>query len=188
MPLPTPSSQKAHREYKIPYLGLCYGMQLAVIAFARDVLGFKDANTEENDKNTKHPVIHLIPSQKDLIERRAYGGTMRLGNWDAKVKPGTRAYEIYKKYKGFKDEEKGVAGERHRHRYEFNDDFAKDFEKAGMIISARSVVENLAEIAELPKDAHPFYMGTQGHPEYKSRPLAPHPIFLEFVNACKSNS
>lgn len=176
------------RKNKIPYLGLCYGMQLAAIAFARDVIGFKDANTEENDKNTKHPVIHLIPSQKDLIERRAYGGTMRLGNWDAKVKPGTRAYKIYKDNHGFKNEEKGVAGERHRHRYEFNDDFAKDFEKNGMIISARSLVENLAEIVELSKEEHPFYMGTQGHPEYKSRPLLPHPIFLEFINACKSNS
>ena len=176
------------RKNKIPYLGLCYGMQLAAIAFARDVIGFKDANTEENDKNTKHPVIHLIPSQKDLIKRRAYGGTMRLGNWDAKVKPGTRAYEIYKQHNGFKDEEKGLTGERHRHRYEFNDDFAKDFEKNGMIISARSVIENLAEIIELPKETHPFYMGTQGHPEYKSRPILPHPIFLEFVKACKSNS
>jgi len=176
------------RKNKIPYLGLCYGMQLAVIAFARDVLGFKDANTEENDKNTKHPVIHLIPSQKDLIERRAYGGTMRLGNWDAIVKPGTRAYEIYKKYKGFKNEAKGLTGERHRHRYEFNDDFAKDFEKNGMTISARSVIEDLAEIIELPKETHPFYLGTQGHPEYKSRPLLPHPIFLEFISACKSNS
>jgi len=173
---------------QIPYLGLCYGMQLAVIAFARDVIGFKDANTEENDPKTKHPVIHLIPSQKDLIERRAYGGTMRLGNWDAKVKPQTRAYEIYKKYAGFKDEATGLTGERHRHRYEFNDEFANDFEKNGLIISARSVIENLAEIVELPKDVHPFYMGTQGHPEYKSRPLNPHPIFLEFVNACKSHS
>jgi len=106
------------RKNKIPYLGLCYGMQLAVIAYARDVLGFKDANSEENDKKTKHPVIHLIPSQKDLIERRAYGGTMRLGNWDAKVKLGTRAYEIYKKYQGFKDEKTGLTGERHRHRYD----------------------------------------------------------------------
>jgi CTP synthase len=176
------------RQNKIPYLGLCYGMQLAVIAFARDVIGFKDANTEENDKHTKHPVIHLIPSQKALIERRAYGGTMRLGNWDAKVKPETRAYEIYKKYAGFKDEKTGLTGERHRHRYEFNDDFASDFEKNGMKISARSVVENLAEIVELPKSMHPFYMGTQGHPEYRSRPLHPHPIFLEFVNACKSHS
>lgn len=175
------------RVNKIPYLGLCYGMQLAAIAFARDVLGFKDANSEENDKKTKHPVIHFIPSQKALIERRSYGGTMRLGGWDAKVKSGTRAYEIYKKYNDFKNIEKGITSERHRHRYEFNDDFTKDFEKNGMTISARSVVEDLAEIIELPKDVHPFYIGTQGHPEYKSRPLKPHPIFLEFVNACKEN-
>ena len=175
------------RENKIPYLGLCYGMQLAVVAFARDVLGFKDANTEENDKKTKHPVIHFIPKQKELIKRRAYGGTMRLGAWDAKVKVGTRAYDIYQKYNGFKNAEKGIASERHRHRYEFNDEFAKDFEKNGMIISARSVIENLAEIVELPKRTHPFYMGTQGHPEYKSRPLFPHPIFLEFVEACKGS-
>ena len=173
------------REKKIPYLGLCYGMQLAVIAFARDILGYKDANTEENDKNTKHPVIHFIPYQKELIKRRAYGGTMRLGSWDAKIKPGTMAYEIYQKYKGFKNEEKKITSERHRHRYEFNDQFADDFEKNGMIISARSVIENLAEIVELPKDVHPFYFGTQGHPEYKSRPLRPHPIFLEFIEACK---
>jgi CTP synthase len=176
------------RTNKIPFLGLCYGMQLATIGFARDVIGFKDANTEENDKKTKHPVIHFIPNQRELVKRRAYGGTMRLGGWDAKVKPGTRAYEIYKKYNDFKNIEKGITSERHRHRYEFNDDFAKDFEKNGMIISARSVIEDLAEIVELPKDVHPFYMGTQGHPEYKSRPLRPHPIFLEFINACKSNS
>jgi CTP synthase len=173
------------RVNKIPYLGLCYGMQMAVIAFARDVLGFKDANTEENDKKTKHPVIHFIPSQKELIKHRAYGGTMRLGGWDAKVKPGTRAFVIYEQYHDFKNAEKGITSERHRHRYEFNDDFAKDFEKNGMVISARSVIENLAEIVELPKDVHPFYLGTQGHPEYKSRPLRPHPIFLEFIKACK---
>jgi CTP synthase len=173
---------------KIPYLGLCYGMQMAVIAFARDVIGFKDANTEENDKKTKHPVIHFIPSQKELIKHRAYGGTMRLGGWDAKVKSGTRAFEIYKKYNDFKNEEKGITSERHRHRYEFNDDFTKDFEKNGMIISARSVIEDLTEIVELPKETHPFYIGTQGHPEYKSRPLRPHPIFLEFIKACESNS
>ena len=172
---------------KIPYLGLCYGMQLAVIAFARDVIGFKDANTEENDKKTKHPVIHFIPTQKELVRHRAYGGTMRLGGWDAKVKVETRAFEIYQKYHDFKNATKGIISERHRHRYEFNDDFAKDFEKNGMIISARSIIENLAEIVELPKEVHPFYLGTQGHPEYKSRPLKPHPIFLEFVKTCKEN-
>jgi len=173
------------RDKKIPYLGLCYGMQLAAISFARDALGWKDANTRENDKDTKHAVIDLIPKQKEFMEKRAYGGTMRLGSWDAFVKKGTRAYEIYDKYKGFKEKNKDLTSERHRHRYEFNNSFAKDMEAKGLVISARSVEENLVEIIELPKDSHPFYFGIQGHPEYKSRPLNPHPIFLEFINACK---
>jgi len=176
------------RKNKIPYLGLCYGMQLAVIAYARDVLGLKDANTTENNKKTKHPVIHLIPSQKELMKRRAYGGTMRLGGWEAKVKEGTKAYELYNKFNDFINKGKCLTSERHRHRYEFNDKYAKDFEKAGLIISARSVIENLAEIIELPKEVHPFYLGTQGHPEYKSRPLNPHPIFLGFIEACVKQS
>lgn len=176
------------RKNKIPYLGLCYGMQLCTVAFARDILGWKDANSEENSKTTKHPVIHLMPAQKEHMERRAYGGTMRLGSWEAVVKKGTRAFEIYDKYSGFIDKKSGLTAERHRHRYEFNDDFAKDFEKAGFVVSARSKMENLAEIVELPKNIHPFYLGTQGHPEYKSRPLTPHPIFLAFIEACKKNS
>lgn len=166
------------RENKIPYLGLCYGMQLAVVAFARDVLGWQYANTEENDKNTKHNVIHLMPKQEEIMKRRAYGGTMRLGGWQAKIKKNTLAYEIYKQE---------VVSERHRHRYEFNDKFAKDFERAGLIISSRSVVENLCEIIELPKNIHPFYFGIQGHPEYKSLPLKPHPIFVKFLEAVKNN-
>lgn len=172
------------REKKIPYLGLCYGMQLAVVSFARYVLGLDQANTEENNPDAKDKVIHFIPDQKDLIEQRAYGGTMRLGGWEAKVKKGTRAYELYQQYKGFIDEEKGITSERHRHRYEFNDDYAKPLEDKGLVISARSVKENLVEIVELPENVHPFYMGTQGHPEYKSRPLSPHPIFLGFIKAC----
>jgi CTP synthase len=163
------------RRNKIPYLGLCYGMQLAVVAFARDVLGWPDANTAENDPNTSHDVIHLIPKQEEFMKRRAYGGTMRLGAWEAKVKKGTLAYEIY---------QKEIVSERHRHRYEFNDKFVSDFENAGLIICARSVVENLAEIIELPKEKHPFYFGIQGHPEYKSQPFNPHPVFLNFIKAC----
>ncbi len=172
------------RQEKIPYLGLCFGMQLAVVAFARDVLGWKDANTEEINPISQHKVIHFIEAQKELIARRAYGGTMRLGGWEAFVKKGTRAYEIYKKYNSFIDEKTGLTSERHRHRYEFNNDFVQDFENAGLVISARSVKENLVEIVELPKSEHPFFMGTQGHPEYKSRPLHPHPIFIEFIKAC----
>lgn len=173
------------RTQKIPYLGLCFGMQLAVVAFARDMLKFKNANSEEINPKTKFPVIHFIANQKELIEQRAYGGTMRLGGWDAKVKKGTRAFEIYKKYGEFVNESKGIASERHRHRYEFNNLYSDDFEKNGLVISARSVHENLVEIIELPESIHPFYMGTQGHPEYKSRPGHPHPFFVEFIKAAK---
>ncbi len=171
------------RKHKIPYLGLCYGMQLAVIAFARDVLGWKDANTAENNQKTKHPVIHIIEEQKEHMKNRAYGGTMRLGGWDARVKKGTRSFGFYKKY-GQIEEKSGLTSERHRHRYEFNNNFADEFEKNGLIIAARSVKENLVEIIELPEKNHPFYVGTQGHPEYKSRPLSPHPLFVEFIKAC----
>lgn len=173
------------REKKIPYLGLCYGMQLAVISFARSVLKWQDANTTENEPKTKHPVIYMIPSQKELMERRAYGGTMRLGGWDAIVKKKTRAFDLYKKYNQLIDESKGLTSERHRHRYEVNGKFAAELEKAGLVISARSVEEGLVEIIEIPD--HPFFMGTQGHPEYKSRPLKPHPIFMGFIEAAAKN-
>lgn len=164
------------RENKIPYLGLCYGMQLAVVSFARDILGLKNANTAENNPKTPHPVIHLMPKQKKIMERRAYGGTMRLGAWQARIKKNTKTWEIYN--------HESLISERHRHRYELNDKFAPLLEKAGLLISARSTAEGLAEIIEIP--AHPFYLGTQGHPEYKSRPLKPHPIFVEFLKACVS--
>lgn len=173
------------REKKIPYLGLCYGMQLAVVAFAREILGCKDANTTENNPNTDHAVIHLMPKQEEIMKRRAYGGSMRLGAWEATVEKGTIAWDAYNKYGGFIDKAKGLTSERHRHRYEFNDEYKKDFESHGLVVSARSVVENLAEIIELPITSHPFYIGTQGHPEYKSRPLRPHPLFIEFIEACK---
>lgn len=163
------------RANKIPYLGLCYGMQLAVVAFARDILGLEGANTTENDPDTAYPVIHIIEKQKFLIEKRAYGGTMRLGGWEEKIKKDTLAYKIY---------EKDKVTIRHRHRYEFNNQFAEKLEKKGLIISGRSKAENLVEIVELDKKLHPFYIGTQGHPEYSSRPLTPHPIFVSFLKAC----
>ena len=174
------------REMKIPYLGLCYGMQLACVAFAREVIGWKDANSVEINPDTSHPVVHIIPSQKELMKRRAYGGTMRLGAWEAKVEKNTMAHDIYSKYKEISDTD--ITSERHRHRYEFNNEYASEFEKHGLVISARSVVEQLAEIIELPKDMHPFYMGTQGHPEYKSRPIKPHPIFVAFIKAAQDHS
>ncbi len=182
------------REHKIPYLGLCYGMQLAVVEFARNVIGWKDAHTSEVDPTSKHQVIHMIPEQERILENRAYGGTMRLGTWECLVKPGTIAYEAYKKHGQFLKSSENVArrssdelltSERHRHRYEFNDAFATELEKAGLIISARSVKENLVELIELPKKVHPFFVGTQGHPEYKSRPLKPHALFVEFLQAAE---
>jgi CTP synthase len=175
------------RDNKIPYLGLCYGMQLAVVSFARDILKLKNANTEENNKKTENPVIHLIPMQKKFISRRAYGGTMRLGAWEAKLRRNTIAYEIYKKYNAFINKNKHIISERHRHRYEFNDKYSKLFETHGMVISGRSVLENLVEIIELPKEKHPFYFGIQGHPEYKSYPTSPHPVFIEFLKSCVTN-
>ena len=163
------------RVNKIPYLGLCYGMQLAVVSFARDILGWKDANTTENDEKTTHPVIHLMPHQEKYMKLRSYGGTMRLGGWEAVVKKDTMAFKIYGKTE---------TSERHRHRFEFNNKYETDFEKKGLKISAKSKVEGLCEIIELEQKDHPFYMGTQGHPEYKSRPLSPHPIFVAFLKAC----
>lgn len=167
------------RRKKISYLGLCYGMQLAVVAFARDVIGWMEANTEENDPKTPYPVIHLMPKQKKFMEKRAYGGTMRLGGWQAKLKVNTLASKIYQNQQ--------IISERHRHRYEFNDQFINEFEKNGLIISARSIDEGLAEMIELPQTIHPFYFGIQGHPEYKSRPLKPHPVFVEFLKSASSH-
>ena len=170
------------RVKKIPYLGLCYGMQLAVVSFARNVIGWKDANTTENNPKSTHPVVYLIPAQKEFMDRRAYGGTMRLGAWDAIVSKKTKSWNLYDQYNEFINKNKSLISERHRHRYEFNNTYAREFEKNGLIISARSINENLVEIIEVPD--HPFYLGTQGHPEYKSRPLKPHPIFLGFIQAC----
>ena len=161
-------------------------MQLAAVAFARDVLLLKDANTTENDLKTKNPIIHMIPAQKEHVKRRAYGGTMRLGIWKAKLTKDSYTCQIYQKYDKLLGKDL-IISERHRHRWEFNNKYAKDFEKAGMNISGRSVLENLVEFMELPKTSHPFYIGTQGHPEYKSRPLKPHPIFLEFIEACRND-
>lgn len=173
------------RDAKIPYLGLCYGMQLAVVAFARDILGMKDANTTENNPKTTHPIIHIIPSQEEILKRRAYGGTMRLGAWDAIVEKDSRVFEFYKKHDTFIDEKKGLISERHRHRYEMNKEYEEEFKKKGLRIVAKSLVEGLPEIIEMNRELHPFYVGIQGHPEYKSRLEHPHPLFIEFLQASK---
>jgi len=171
------------RTNRIPYLGLCYGMQLAVVEYARHVLGLKGANTLEVDADTAHPVIHMIKGQDEILKRRAYGGTMRLGSWECRVKRDSIADEAYTKYNGYDDQKNKIVGERHRHRYEFNDAYATQLENAGMRITGRSNVESLAEIVELPKSAHPFFLGTQYHPEYRSRPLKPHPLFLAYIKS-----
>jgi CTP synthase len=169
------------REHQVPFLGLCYGMQLAVVEYARNVLGWKDAHSTEVNPNSKHPVIHMIPEQERILENRAYGGTMRLGAWDCRVKPNSLADYAYSTHHQYKNPKKKIASERHRHRYEFNDEFAKELEAQGLIISGRSVKENLVELIELDTNTHPFFIGTQGHPEYKSRPLKPHALFMEFI-------
>ena len=160
------------RENKIPYLGLCYGMQLAVIEYARNVLGLKDANTTEIDPNSKNPVIDIMFNQKKNMEDGRYGGTMRLGAYKAVLEKDTIARAAYGEYEVW---------ERHRHRYEVNSDYIKKIESAGMIFSGKSPNGTLMEIAELPKSAHPFFLGTQFHPEFKARPLHPHPLFTEFM-------
>lgn len=162
------------REHKIPYLGLCYGMQLMVVEFARHVLGLKDAHTVEINPKTPHPVIDVMPDQIKNIEKKNYGGTMRLGSYPAHIKKGTHAYEAYKK---------SATNERHRHRYEVNPAYIKKLEDAGLVFSAESPDGVLMEMAELRKSDHPFMFGTQFHPELQARPLSPHPVFTAFIKA-----
>ena len=186
---------KYAREKKIPYLGLCFGMQMAVIEFARNILKHKDANTEEADPDSQNKVIHIMPHQKEYLAKNQYGGTIRLGAWPCIVKKGTKLEKLYKSY--LKDSElpwnipgvnqvtdtkdQIIIYERHRHRYEFNNEYKEKFEKAGMTISGTSPDGQLVESIEIAD--HPFFVGTQFHPEYISRPLTPHPIFLGFVKA-----
>ncbi len=172
------------RENKIPYLGLCFGMQMAVIEFARNVLGWDGANSEEVDKGCMKRVIHLMECQKEFIEKGKYGGTIRLGSWSCKLKKGSVLQSLYKKYGNSLFKRSDVVGERHRHRYEFNSSCREDFEKAGLVISGESPDGNLVEAVELSKKDHPFFIGTQFHPELKSQFLNPHPIFMGFVKSC----
>ncbi len=158
------------RVAQIPFLGLCYGFQLATVSFARHVLGLKGANSTEVDPKTPHPVIDLLPEQRKVSD---LGGTMRLGGHDVYIERPSRAFEIYRSEK---------IRERHRHRYELNQTYLKKFEEKGMRFTAFSDSRRRAEIMEL--EGHPFYMGTQYHPEYVSRPERPEPIYVAFVGAC----
>jgi len=161
------------RKNRIPYFGLCYGMQLAVVEYARNVLGMKNAHTTEVDRGTKCPVIDFMPEQKSNVKKKQYGGTMRLGSYPCKLTEGSLAAKAYKQED---------ISERHRHRYEFNNDYRKEFEKHGLRIGGIYAKKNLVEIIEIPD--HPWFVGVQFHPEFQSSPLSPHPLFLDFVKAC----
>jgi CTP synthase len=162
------------RENKIPYFGLCYGMQLMVIEYARNVLKLKDANTAEINPKSSALVIDIMPDQKKKIAAGNYGGSMRLGSYSANILKGSMAYEAYGKI---------LIQERHRHRYEVNPDYIKILKEAGLVFSGQSPDGVLMEIAELPKKIHPFFLGTQFHPEFIARPLSPHPLFTAFIKA-----
>lgn len=162
------------REHKIPYFGLCYGMQLAVTEFARHVAGLRRANTTEIDPKTPAPVIDIMPEQKKNMASKDYGATMRLGAYPASLAAGTIAFGAYREH---------LISERHRHRYEVNPEYIETLTKHGLVFSGFSPDHRLMEIAELPRAKHPFFLGTQFHPELKSRPLRPHPLFREFMKA-----
>ena len=176
------------REQKVPYLGLCYGMQLAAIEFARNVVGLKKAHTEEVDPKTPDPIIHSIPFDPKYQRIKGSGASMRLGGYDCVLKKGTLAHEIYSAHHAFKDARSSTISERHRHRFEFNNAYRTVLEEKGFVISGTSPDDFFVEMIELPRDKHPFFLATQAHPEYKSRPLAPHPIFVEFLRAAEKNN
>ncbi len=157
------------RTHKVPYLGLCLGLQVAIIEFVRDVVGYSDAHSAELDPNTTHPVIHIMPDQVGIEN---IGGTLRLGSYPCKLDPTSKAYELY----GTED-----ITERHRHRYEVNNDYRDVLTENGMKLSGLSPDGRIVEMIEIPD--HPFFIATQAHPELKSRPNRPHPLFRGFVEA-----
>lgn len=170
------------RENKIPYVGLCFGMQMAVIEFARNVLGLAGANSEEVNSKTKHPVVHMMPNQKEYLAKKRYGGTIRLGAWPCKLKENSLLKKAYQEF-GPDLMKNGLVQERHRHRYEVNNNYKAQLEKQGMIISGTSPDGMLCEAVELDQKQHPFFVATQYHPEYQSRPLQPHPVFCALIKA-----
>ncbi|MEZ4195366.1 MAG: CTP synthase [Candidatus Paceibacterota bacterium] len=165
---------KYAREKKIPYFGICYGMQLAVVEYARSVAKLKEANTAEINPHAEHLVVDVMPEQRELIANQKLGGTMRLGEYEAVLQKGTHSAKAYKATQ---------VTERHRHRYEVNANYVNMLEQAGLVFSGRSPDGRLMEIVELPLEVHPFFVGVQFHPELTARPLAPHPIFTAFIKA-----
>jgi CTP synthase len=169
------------REKKIPFLGLCYGLQMAVIERARNVSGFEDANTTEIDPKTSYPVVDIIESQRD---EKKMGGTQRLGGYPAVIKNGTLIHSIYSGENDFT----GTVTERHRHRFEVNPGMHKDLEKSGLVISGVSPDGVLVEFVELKNKEHPFFAATQAHPEFKSSFMRPHPLFVSFMKSSSSKN
>jgi CTP synthase len=172
------SAIKFAREQKIPYFGLCYGMQLMTVEYARHVADLEGAHTTEIDADTPHPVIAILPEQVEQLAKKNYGGSMRLGAYPCELEEGSIAAEAYGR---------DTISERHRHRYEVNPEYVGQLETAGLVFSGRSPDGHLMEIAELPKSEHPFMLGTQFHPELKARPLSPHPLFNAFIKAAIEN-
>lgn len=167
------SSIQYAREHNIPFLGICLGMQMAIVEFARNVVGFADAHTSELDMDTTHPVIHLMPDQNGIED---IGGTLRLGSYPCVLDKSSKSFEVY-------GEE--LIHERHRHRYEVNNDYREDLTKAGMKLSGISPDGRIVEMVEIP--SHPWFIATQAHPEFKSRPNRPHPLFRDFIRAAVEN-
>ncbi len=160
------------RENKVPFFGLCLGMQLAVIEYARNVCNLNDASSLEIKKNCKHPVIAVMEEQKKVLEENSYGGTMRLGAYDCHIRKDTKSFKAYRKTK---------ISERHRHRFEVNNKYRETIEKGGLTVAGINKKRDLVEIVEIKK--HPFFVGVQFHPEFSSRPLTGHPLFVEFIKA-----
>ncbi len=175
------------RERGIPYFGLCYGMQLMTIEFARNVLGLRGAQTAEINPRAPHLIIDIMPDQKKKIAEGNYGGSMRLGVYPAKLAKGSIARAAYEAA-GTTGAQNGIIKERHRHRYEVNPEYIDQLERGGLVFSGRSPDGVLMEIAELPRDKHPFFLGTQFHPELLARPLSPHPLFTAFMKAAKDRN
>lgn len=166
------------RKNNIPYFGICYGMQLAVLEYAKNKLKMKDVSTAEINSKAKHLVIDIMPEQKEKIAQSDMGGTMRLGEWKAHLNKGSLAYKAYGQ---------AEISERHRHRYEVNPEYILKLQEGGLVFSGQSLDRKLMEIAELPTTDHPFFVGVQFHPEFHARPLSPHPMFTAFVKAAYEN-
>jgi CTP synthase len=182
------------RETKLPFLGLCFGMQLACVEIARHLCHLQKANSTEIDPKTPHPIIHVMPDQKEYLNKNQYGGTIRLGAWPCLITPKSLIDHLYHYYQKFYSQKtkqktgKTIINERHRHRYEFNSEYQSTLAQSDLIFSGTSPDGKLIEAVELPTKIHPFFLGVQFHPEYQSRPLFPHPLFLGFLEACRMGS